>query len=96
MPRRRCSGVLAQHKSSNSAGGSILLFPGFLRKLFEHLLKPVIGSDARFHHFVERAALRVFGRNFEITANMVSNQFFDILGIVIKSLRHERSPADER
>ena len=44
----------------------------------EHLLEPVVGADARLHHLVERAALGVLGRDLQVAADVVGDQFLDV------------------
>ena len=55
-----------------------LLFAGFERVLFKHLLELVVAADARLHHFGQRALLGVLGRNLQIAADVVRHQFLDV------------------
>ena len=41
----------------------ILFFTGGLRVFVEQALEPIVSADTGFHHLIERAILRVLGRN---------------------------------
>ena len=57
----------------------VLLFAGFFAELLKHLFEAVIRANARLHHLGQGPRLGVLGRNLEVAAHMVGDQFFDVL-----------------
>ena len=58
----------------------VLLLARLLGVLLEHLLEAVVAADAGLHHLVQRTALGVLGRDLQVAADMVGDQFLDVLG----------------
>ena len=64
----------------DEVGDEVLLFTRFRAVLFKQGFELVVAADAGLHHLGERALLGVLGRDFEVAADMVGHQFFDVLG----------------
>ncbi len=64
----------------DEVGDEVLLFTRFQAVLFKQGFELVVAADAGFHHLGERALLGVLGRDFEVAADVVGHQFFDVLG----------------
>ena len=56
----------------------ILLLARLLRGFLEHRLELVIGADARLHHVLEHIVLGVLGRDLQVAANVMGDQFLDV------------------
>ncbi len=65
----------------NKIRNQILLFTCFTAVFVKHLLESIVRPHTRFHHFREYIGFGMFGGDFEITADMVGDQFFDIFGV---------------
>ena len=64
----------------DEVGDEVLLFTRFSAVLFKQGFELVVAADAGLHHLGERALLGVLGRDFQVAADVVGHQFFDVLG----------------
>ncbi len=62
-------------------GNQVLLLARLFRELLEHRLELVVGAHARLHHVRQRPLFGVFGGDLEIAADVVADQFLDVLGV---------------
>ncbi len=47
----------------DEVGNQVLFLASLLAELVKHCFETIVGTDARFHHFVERTVFSVFRRN---------------------------------
>ena len=64
----------------DEVGDEVLLFAGLLRFLAKLFGKRFEVRQLRAFHDVERGGVRVFRRDFEVPADVVGRQLFDVLG----------------
>ncbi len=87
----RCSGV-----RGDEIRNQILLLACFLRILVEQQLELVVGADARLHHVRQRPVFGMFRRNLQIAADVMRNQFLDIVrrtqGKIVTQARADQHP----
>jgi hypothetical protein len=52
--------------------------PASRENFLEHRLELVVGADARLHHFRQRPGLGVLGRDLQVAADVVGDQFLHV------------------
>ena len=59
----------------------VLLLASLFREPVKQLLEAIIGANTRLHHLVQRSALGMLRRNFQVAADMMRNEFPDVFRI---------------
>ncbi len=80
QPQREVHHVLVggAGMGGDEVGDEEVLLPRRLHRRVEQLLETVVGADARLHHLGERALLGVLGRDLQIAADVVGDEFLDV------------------
>ena len=66
----------------DEVGDKVLFFACLARIQIKQSLELIVCRDTRFHHFRQGLIFAVLRRNFQISANMMSNQLFNILRVL--------------
>ncbi len=72
--------ILRAGVGGDEVGDEVLFFAGLFAVFVEERFELVVCAHARLHHFGQRPALGVFGGDFEIAADVVRDEFFDVFG----------------
>ena len=81
-PQRQIEHVLVARAGmrGDEVGDEVLLFARFFGVLLEQLFETVVRAHFGLHHFGQRPCLGVLRRDFQIAADVVLHQFFDVFG----------------
>ena len=82
QPEREIDHVVVRRSRvrRNKVGNEVLLFTRSFRILIKQLLEAIVSPNARFHHLIKRTVFGVLGRNFEVAAHVVRDEFLHVLG----------------